>query len=152
MVQTLLKDRFRLVVRRETRELPVYALVASKNGLKLHAGPCDVAGASCGPVRIFVNGMDGQTSMPLFTWMLSDFLGRQVVDETKFGGNFDVHLKWTPDGSTPGNRSGDSLPETAGSDPSFFTALEEQLGLRLESRRGPVETLTVEHAEKPTEN
>jgi uncharacterized protein (TIGR03435 family) len=152
MVQTLLEDRFRLVARRETRTMPVYALVAAKNGLKLQSGPCDVAGASCGPVRIFVNGMEGQTSMPLFTWMLSDFLGRQVVDDTKFAGNFAVHLKWTPDGSTPGNRSGDLLPATPGSDPSFFTALEEQLGLRLEPRRGPVETLTVEHAEKPTGN
>lgn len=152
MLQMLLENRFRLVVHRETRTLPIYALVAAKSGLKLRAGPCNEGGTSCGPVRIFANGMEGQTSIPLFTWMLSDFLGRQVVDETTFEGNFDVHLKWTPDGSTPGNRSGDSLPATAGTDPSFFTALEEQLGLRLESRRGPVDTLTIERAEKPTEN
>jgi len=96
--------------------------------------------------------LEGQASMPLFTNVLSDLLERQVVDESRFGDKFDVHLKWNADGSTPGDRSGDSLPSTPGADPSFFTALEEQLGLRLEPRRGPVETLTVERAEKPTEN
>lgn len=161
MLQKLLEDRFKLTTRHETRELPVYALVAAKGGPKLHAGECvdidrlsssPVSSVPCGHIRIFTNGLDGQTSMPLLINPLSDMLARPVIDETRFMGPFDVHLRWTPDGSTPGDHSGDSLPATDGSDPSFFTALEEQLGLKLESRKGPVETVTIEHAEKPAGN
>ncbi len=157
MLQRLLEDRFSLVIHHETRELPVYALVISKRGPKLHAGECSTGevppgSVPCGRIRIFTNGMDGQTSVPLFINVLSDLLGLPVTDETKIAGPFDIRLRWTPDGSTPGNRSGDSLPAADGSEPSFFTALEEQLGLRLESRKGPVETITIEHAEKSHEN
>ena len=161
MLQKLLEDRFRLTTRRETRQLPVYVLVVAKGGPKLHAGGCvDVDKLSsspassipCGHLRIFTNGLDGQTSMPLLINLLSDMLARPVVDQTKFVGSFDVRLRWTPDGSTPGDHSGDSLPSNDESDPSFFTALEEQLGLKLESRKGPVETVAIKHAEKPTEN
>jgi uncharacterized protein (TIGR03435 family) len=158
LLQKLLQDRFKLAIRRETREMTVYALVPAKNGLRLRAGECvtkDPASTSavmCGRLRIFTNGLEGQVSMPLFTFDLSDLVGRPVIDETNFAGAFDVHLRWAPDGSTPGNRSGDSLPLPEGAAPSFFTAMEEQLGIKVESRKGPVETITVEHAERPRGN
>jgi uncharacterized protein (TIGR03435 family) len=158
MLQKLLQERFRLSVRRETREMPVYALVPAKNGLRLHAGECvdnepaSATAVMCGRLRIYANGLDGQVSMPLFIFDLSDLVSRPVIDETNFTRPFDVHLRWTPDGSTPGDRSGDSLPLPDGATPSFFTAMEEQLGIKVESRREPVETLTVEHAEKPAGN
>ncbi len=155
LLQKLLQDRFKLAIRRETREMPAYVLVPAKNGLRLRAGECvtgDSASAECRGLRIFVNGLDGQASMPLFINVISDLVGRLVIDETKFAGPFDVHLRWTPDGSTPGDHSGDSLllPDRAA--PSFFTAMEEQLGIRMESRRAPVETMIIEHAEKPAGN
>jgi len=158
MLRKLLQERFRLAIRRETRKVPVYAIIPAKSGLRLHAGACvtgeptSTAAAECGRLRIYINGLDGQVSMPLFISVLSDLAGRPVIDETKFAGPFDVHLRWTPDGSTPGDRSGDSLPLPEGGAPSFFTVLEEQLGIKVESRKGPVETITVEHAEKPTGN
>jgi uncharacterized protein (TIGR03435 family) len=158
MLQKLLQDRFKLAIRRETREMPAYVLVPAKSGLKLRAGECvtgepaSMPPGRCAGLRIFINGLDGQAGMPLFVKVASDLLGGPVIDETKFAGGFDVHLLWTPDGSTPGDRSGDSLPLPDGAAPSFFTALQEQLGIKAESRKAPVETLTVEHAEKPAGN
>ncbi|HEY4087102.1 MAG TPA: TIGR03435 family protein [Bryobacteraceae bacterium] len=154
MLQNLLQDRFKLAIRRETKEMPAWVLIPAKNGLRLHAGECAVGEPAlrCRGLRIFVNGLDGQASMPLFINVLSDLVGRPVIDDTKFSGPFDVHLLWTPDGSTPGDRSGDSLPLPDGTAPSFFTAIEEQLGIKVESRKASVETLTIEHAEKPVGN
>jgi uncharacterized protein (TIGR03435 family) len=158
MLQNLLQDRFKLAIRRETRKLPVYVIVPAKNGLKLHSGECvtgeptATASVTCGRLRIHANGLDGQTSMPLFVNVVSDLTGRPVIDETGFAWPFDVHLRWTPDGSMAGHQSGDALPLPDGAAPSFFTAMEEQLGMKVESRQGPVETITVEHAEKPTGN
>jgi uncharacterized protein (TIGR03435 family) len=152
MLQKLLEDRFALVIRREIRELPLYRLVAAKNGLKLHGGNCSDADKQCGRLAIFSNGMEGQTSMPLFVNVLADMLARPVIDQTNFTGPFDVHMRWTPDESTPGRRSGETLPETSESAPSFITALEEQLGVKLETGKGPVETINIEHAEKPVGN
>lgn len=155
LLRNLLQDRFKLTIRRERREMPTYVLVPAKSGFRPDAGECvtgDPVAARCRGLRIFINGLDGQASMPLFVNVLSDLLGGPVTDETKFPGSFDVHLLWTPDGSTPGDHSGDSLPLRDGAAPSFFTAIEEQLGIRVESHKGLVETLTVEHAEKPAGN
>ena len=90
MLQKLLEDRFQLVTRRETRELPVYVLTAAKGGLKPHAGDCAVSSIPYGRLRIYTNGLDGQTSMPLFVNVLSDLVARPVIDETQFQGPFDV--------------------------------------------------------------
>lgn len=93
---------------------------------------------------------------------LSDQLGRRVLDETGFKGNYDLTLHWTPDeaqaptamgapGGPDGRPPGDSaLPPDTG--PSIFTALEEQLGLKLDSRNSPVDTFVIEHIERPSEN
>ncbi len=152
MLQSLLEDRFGLVIRRETRELPLYKLVAAKGGLKLYGGNCSDTDKQCGRLAIFSNGMEGQSMMPLFVNVLADLLVRPVIDRTNFNGPFDVHMRWTPDDSSPGRRSGETLPETNETAPSFITALEEQLGLKLEAAKGPVETINIEHAEKPGDN
>ena len=88
--------------------------------------------------------LGGAVSAARLATALSRTLGRTVVDETSLGGSYDVSLHWTPDDAQP---AADNP-----TDPSLFTALQEQLGLRLESARGPVEVLVVDQAEKPSEN
>lgn len=89
-------------------------------------------------------------TMPRLIFILSDTLGRAVVDKTGFTGTFDAHLEFTPDegtGNVPGQAATVDLPG-----PSIFTALQEQLGLRLEPAKGPVEVLVIDHVERPSEN
>ncbi len=174
MVRSLLADRFKLVVTNQTKELPIYALVVAKNGPKLHQSAVEPAeptnpespgpkGPPAGGHRIMMGR--GQLTMygaPLS--MLADALSRQtgrvVVDRTGLTGNYDLELKFAPDesqGQMFGGAGPDGRPpmEAAPPDvsgPSIFTALEEQLGLKLESQKGPVETLVIDHVERPSEN
>ncbi len=87
---------------------------------------------------------------------LSDILGRTVIDKTGFTGPFDVHMQFAPDEAIVdpivGGRIGPAAPAADSSDPSIFTALQEQLGLRLEPSKGPVEVLVIDHAESPAAN
>ena len=94
-------------------------------------------------------------------FLQSSILGQPVVDNTGLTGRWDFTLKWTPDerqapmfkgaeGSQPGTAGGTSAPELSG--PSIFTAVQEQLGLKLESEKGPVDILIIDHVEKPSEN
>jgi bla regulator protein BlaR1 len=150
MLQTLLADRFKLTLHRETRELQVYALVVEKDGpkFKLHPNQ-DVVQPLVSPGgRGQVNFQNVPVSR--LAWFLSTQLDRSVLDKTGLDGNYDFTLEWTPD-----RPSKDYVPDTPPPDPSgpsIFTALQRQLGLKLESQKGPVEFLRVEHAEKPTEN
>ena len=149
LIRSLLANRFQLVIHRETKELPVYALVVAKSGAKLQVN----AGAP-GPQ---VNGARGQLTgkkgnMSLFVAQLASRVGRTVVDQTGLKGEYDYTLQWTPD---PGRLPAPGLdaPPTADQNgPSIFTALQEQLGLRLESTKGPVETIVIDHAERASEN
>ena len=90
--------------------------------------------------------------------LLTDQLGRTVVDKTGLPGNYDFALQWTPDESQGASfRGPDTVPQGSApsadpSGPSLFTALQEQLGLKLESQKGPVEIYVIDHAEKPSEN
>ena len=103
-------------------------------------------------------GMLEASSIPITTLLLpiSQQLGRRVVDKTGLTGLFDIKLEWTPDPGQGGPflPAGPDAPPPAAdlSGPSIFTALEEQLGLRLESTRGPVDVLVIESAVKPTDN
>jgi len=167
MLQALLADRFKLTVHHETKELPVYALAIAENGPKLQeAKPGDAnANGIKGPnghpggpgnIRMGRGMLTGQAlSMADFVRALSDQLGRPVLDKTGLTGKYDVTLQWTPDDSqlpmfkqtgTP------SAPPPALSGSSFFTVIQEQLGLELESQDSPVETLVIDHVEKPSEN
>lgn len=182
MLQTLLAERFKLALHRETKKLPEYALVGGKNGPKLQKSkeedsePAGVAGGGtgggAGEQRAFV-GRKGTMRMGLgrvtangmsisdLANLLSSQLGRPVVDLTGLTGHYDFNLEWTPDqaqrmtsplgGGLSSDRPAPSTPQTADG-PSIFIAVQEQLGLKLQSQKGPVQTLVIDHVEKPTDN
>ncbi|MGD0125306.1 MAG: TIGR03435 family protein [Terriglobia bacterium] len=172
MLQSLLADRFQLKLTRGTKELPAYALVVAKNGPKLQeAKPVDTptdapsapGGHPHGPMMRMGRGeLNGQgVGLGFLASVLSQQLGRQVLDQTGLKGNYDLALKWTPDqgegmmmGGPPpgGGPPPDGAPPPDASGPSIFTALQEQLGLRLEATKAPADVLTIDHVEKPSEN
>lgn len=189
MLQSMLEDRFQLRVHTETRELPVYNLVAGRDGSKMKlspdqnpqrgaappvppppVGPPPPGGpgqrgagiAGPGSMRIGSGNLVANTiPMAQFVNTLSQMVGRPVVDKTGLTGMFDIDLRWTPEGGQGGPLAagGPVGPEVAPapvaadpSAPSIFTAIQEQLGLRLESTKGPVEVIVIDSVQKPTEN
>lgn len=176
MIQSMLTDRFKLQLHMETRDAPIYALVLGRSdgrlgtGLRavgdqcnatpspdsaqrtgpncgLRAGPGKIAGRA--PIRLLVSNTG-----------LGRFLDRPVVDRTNLTGNFEIALQWTP---TPdqmpdrlrGNTNVDDLLRSAGVNadaPSLFTALQEQLGLKLESETGKVDVVVIDRIERPSSN
>lgn len=160
MLQALLEDRFKLKIRREPREIPVYALKVAKGGFKLKPlkeGSCATIEAPLGipvPVRcgVFIEPRRGAlyfhgVSMDLFAMDLS--IDRPVIDRTGIAGIYDFRLDYTPDEVAP-TPPGASLDDPTG--PSIFTAVEQQLGLKLEPAKGPGESLVIDHVERPSEN
>jgi uncharacterized protein (TIGR03435 family) len=141
LMQSLLAECFNLKFHRETRELTVYALVAAKDGPKLKS-PAEGESASMnttgGPKASHVTAT--ATSMESLAGYIGNRLGRIVLDKTGLSGSFDFKLDWSPD----------EAPDS--SSPSLVTALREQLGLRLESQKSPVEILVVDSIDKPSEN
>jgi bla regulator protein BlaR1 len=157
-LQALLAERCQLKIHRETKEESVYALLPGKNGPKIQAS--DTKGGS-GPRIMMGRGMiNGQgVQMEMLATVLSNQLGRTVLDRTGLTGRFDLKLQWTPDpgqsltplGGAPPPGVPD-LPPPDPNGPSIFTAIQEQLGLRLESQKGPVEMIVIDRVEKPSEN
>jgi uncharacterized protein (TIGR03435 family) len=146
MVQALLADRFKLVTHTETRELPIYALVVAKGRTKLAAPQRDGSWTSHGRGHLEIEGFDN--SLVTLAEELSKEVGRDVVDKTGITGRYKIALTWAPDASA--NSEAPSAPTDSG--PSIFTALQEQLGLKLEPQKGPVAVLVIDHAEMPSEN
>jgi bla regulator protein blaR1 len=149
-MRALLAERFNLQFSRETREMQVYALVVAKGGPKLketEVGP-ENGSMSIGRGRMIVKGA-GTAAIAV---QLSQSLGRIVHDKTGLTGKYDFKLEWTPEGQPIGPKDGDTPSSIDSSGPTLFTALQEQLGLKLESTKGPVEVLVIERVEKPTEN
>lgn len=155
MIQGLLAERFKLVVHRETKEMPVYALVVGKNGPKLK----DADGTAQPMVRVrrgLLVAPRGDSGT--LAELLASFLGRTVIDKTGLKGAFDMKLEWVPDENQVAMFSAMGVPEGFGAPakdwqgPTLFTALEEQMGLRLESAKGPVELVVVDHIERPSAN
>jgi uncharacterized protein (TIGR03435 family) len=145
-LRALLADRFQLIVHRETKDQPIYALVVSKNGPKLQE--VKEAEARRG-MRIGRGRAEGfGISIEMLAQDLSSLMGRPVIDKTGLAGKYDFVLDWTPD-AAPGP-DGANPPVPSG--PTIFTALQEQLGLRLEAQKGPVQIIVVDRAEKPSEN
>lgn len=157
-----LEDRFQLKTHWETRETAVYDLIVSKAGRLKEAQPGDCPSfldtpssrpgeppddAPCGSLMNVPGRTKGYklTSTNL-TVGLSFFLGRLVRDKTGLTGKYDIELEWTPDGPLL-----QSPPSEAGP-PSIFTALQQQLGLKLESAKGPVKILVIDHIERPSDN
>jgi uncharacterized protein (TIGR03435 family) len=174
MLRSLLDDRFQLKIHKETRELPVYSLVvARKEGkggglVESPGGDCSAAVSSqdsplnasrgrpipCGTVNPGFGRISGRRGhISQLADRLSTILGRTVVDNTGLVGTYDIDVSWTPDPvlepgqATPPEKS---VPETPG--PSIFTAIEEQLGLKLRAGKGQVEVVVVDSAEKLSAN
>jgi bla regulator protein blaR1 len=153
-MQAVLRDRFGLKLRMETRELPIYNLVPAKSGSKLKVPEEAGKGPSMmtNPERGELTGTGA--NMRMLTNVLSNILKRPVVDNTGVEGTFDIKLHWRPDslaGAVP-SASGEVSPSAEADGASIFTAITEQLGLRLESKKGPVTVYVVEKVERPTEN
>jgi bla regulator protein BlaR1 len=142
MVQSLLADRFKLVVHTETKEMPVFELSVAKSGLKLQASQPDTHESfGIGSGDLTSEGM----LIPTFANLLSEQLSRTIIDKTGLTGRYDIKLKWAADMSSAGDSSLEPLP-------SLFTALQDELGLKLQSAKGPVKILVIDHVERPSEN
>jgi uncharacterized protein (TIGR03435 family) len=180
MMQSMLVERFNLKVHREMREGPVFALVVAKGGPKFlntkypeldavlrdtglppaqpaHMPPC-TRGLAC---------MTRRMSMSELAYTLWDFgdhgvvseIGRPVIDQTGLTGDYDIQLQWAPEfrpgmfmGPINANPGAGAGPPAESSGPSFMTALQEQLGLKLEPTKGSVEYVVVDHVDRPSEN
>jgi len=168
LLQTLLKDRFQLEVRRETRQMPVFALVVANKEQKLgpalihsdfdcaaylnapHPLPEPGRTAPCS-ARISRNAISARSmSMDQLASSLAPIVRRPIVNRTGLTGGFDVELTWTPETQTGGAAQDPLSDDTSGG--SIFSALEEQLGLKLISERGPVEVLIIDRLQPPSEN
>lgn len=151
MVQSLLAERFNLRVSKEAKEQPVLALVATKDGPKLTP-----AAAPDGAPQLFGGSRGDLTAKSVSMRFFADFFlsgrsdlgGRVAIDATGLKGSYDFTLKWSRSDASPASPEGSA----AGDSPSFVTALQEQLGLKLESRKAPVEVLEIDHVEQPSPN
>lgn len=166
MLQTLISERFNLTIHKETKELQVYSLIVAKSGPKLKEVKLDDAdpskpkpGPLPGTVQMTAGPTGGQmrgfaSTLPNLAVMLTSYLHRPVIDRTGLTERYDFALRWTPDeNQTQVSSSASGLPSTdpTGS-PSIFTAIQEQLGLKLESSKGPVELIVIDHIERPSGN
>jgi len=175
MVQTLLRERFALSARRETREMPIYAVASVREG---RTGPSlkptppataayctgqrlpegqrpatDPAIPFCGMRQSLGTVQGRDVPMALLWRFVSQQGGRAIVDRSGLTGNHDFDLTWTPEQfanrATPAVVNGNTIDPNG---PSLFTALQEQLGLKLDAQRGPVDVLVIEKIDRPTEN
>ena len=172
MMQTILEDRFKLKIHRETRQGPVYELALGKGSPKLKP----LQDGSCTPVvlgRPLPLLPDGQHrcrrmvsprgkvdieggTLSMFAGLLGMVLDRPVIDKTGITSYFEIHLVFSPDDSAaprpvtadPGASAAVRAPDA----PGIFQAIQEQLGLRLVPAKGPVDVLVIDHIERPSEN
>jgi uncharacterized protein (TIGR03435 family) len=145
LLRSLLEERFALKVHREIRQLPIYALMQVRKDGPL--GPrmtrssldCTKQPAKCGYNGLAGHLTGGWVTTAMLSTLLSNATQRVVVDRTGLDGRFDVELEWSPD-------------QVATDKPSIFAAVQEQLGLKLESTKGPVSVVVIDHVERPTED
>lgn len=145
MLQALLADRFKLVIQRETRTMPAFVLEVAKNGPKLDKTEPGEASTNTVGTNGAVSIDARYTSMDSFARVLARQLDLPVVNRTGLDGVFSIRLHWSSDTSKPGDGGATEAV-------SIFTAIQEQLGLRLRAQKAPVEMLVITHAEKPSEN
>lgn len=179
MIRALLAERFQLAVHNENRELPIYALVLARSdgrlgpelrksevdcnamfaargraGMPPPPGPPPQPGERlpCG-IRIGPGTMTiGGAPLSQLGNAMANFLGRTVLDKTGLAGNYDANLTWTPDQMPQRPPGAPEPPPIDPNGPSIFTAVQEQLGLKLDSQKGPVAVLVIDRAERPKEN
>ena len=151
LVRDLLADRFQLTVHREAKEMPVYLLVVAKGGPQLTAHNDAGAKTRGGCGRL----VGRRVTTDAIATMLSRQLEREVFNRTGLSGEYDVQLNFTPD-SGPCRVATDSQNGSAATDPSslpsLYAAVQQQLGLKLEAAKGPVEFLIIDRVERPSEN
>jgi uncharacterized protein (TIGR03435 family) len=161
MFQALLADRFKIVYHRDTKELPVFLLVVAKGGPKLQEGkPADaspdVAGSTgTGTLQFGQNGLMTFKAMPLSSLLLvlSQQVGRTVLDKTGLTGRYDFTWQFNQSAAPGGGRGGPNPSASPDAEPaSIFTVLQEELGLKLDSGKGPVEIIVIDHIERPSGN
>ena len=163
MIQTLLADRFKVTIHKESKVLPIYAMIVAKGGPKMKEAEAD------GNLRVMMSPkgreMSGKATLSRLADALSNMMDRPVVDETELKGVFEIDLTWSPDESdSPRLREGGGpagaheggeggkFQDTADA-PNIFVALQEKMGLKLEARKSPADIIVVDSAEKvPTEN
>jgi uncharacterized protein (TIGR03435 family) len=149
LFQQLLADRFKLAFHWETQGMPVYALVVAKKGSLLQeAKPNGDTGISLSAGKLTAEGVTMDGLARTLTQELSQELGRVVVNRTGILGRYNLTLRWTPQNDEPKTDNGAEADAAS----SIFTAIQEQLGLKLESARGLVQVLAIDHLEMPTEN
>lgn len=182
MLRGLLEERCQMKLNRETRELPIYSLIVGRGGPKFHeAAPLPDTPPSESPNGVTRSGPNGASprvrqgirmgrgdltlvaaTLDMFSNVLSRQLGRPVVNNTGLKGNYDFELKWTPDQSEmrmgpggpggPGGPPGEAPPPPEENGPSIFTAVQEQLGLKLDSTKAPMQVFVISHIERPSAN
>jgi uncharacterized protein (TIGR03435 family) len=157
MLRALLENRFQLRSHSEKRQLPVYELSVDRKGSKVERVKDSETKAD---VRVAAGSIQlRKATAATFASQLSYALGRPVIDKTGLSGEFDFALEWTPEPGEDGGPTTAGLPPGAGDQPastpdrpSIFTAIPEQLGLRLKSGRGPVEVIVINYVQMPTAN
>lgn len=136
LFRQILEDRFAMKYHLEKRELPVYELVVAKQGLKMkESAPEEKGESSAGPGRL--TATKGRVTNLVYG--LSGTVGRLIIDKTGLTAEYDIDLTWARD-------------DDPDSGPSIFTALQEQLGLKLEPARAQVDVIVIDHFERPSEN
>ena len=159
-LQTLLADRLKLKLHFETLQEPMFAIMPGRNGAKLTA-LSNAAGQQNPGISVRYNGQaaqmtaKGATLGDLARWLTgySEMGGQTVVDQTGLTERYDFVLNWTRERAlTSGEQNGESESPSSAGGPALFTALQEQLGLKLVNTRGPVEIIIVDSIERPTEN
>jgi uncharacterized protein (TIGR03435 family) len=143
MLRSLLAERFKLSSHLETRDLPMYALVVGKSGLKMKESTVDPNAPNGFTINKGSGHLEGhQMNVASLANRLAALLGRQVVDQTGLPGSYDFDLQYAPDDAGSG-----------ADHPPLIDAVQSELGLKLEARKGPVRVIVIDHIEKtPTEN
>ena len=170
LLQALLRDRFRLMVHRETRQMATFALRLARSDGKLGPQlrrsnfdcaaylrgshpPAELGSVSPCSMRINRGSLSGRAvSVAQLAAALAPFVQRFTVEQTGLSGGFDVELTWTPERANAANAASPVPPQGEPSEPSLFAAVHEQLGLKLASETAPVEALVIDRVEEPGEN
>jgi uncharacterized protein (TIGR03435 family) len=163
LLRNLLADRFKLAVHYDSVVKPVYVLTVAKGGPKLKVStPDELPGDMSKEASLMLRSRPGQfeavnLSISSFASRMTSWTGRNVVDRTGITGRYDIKLDWSPDtglsqGGAADSQSQSPLPPSALPGPSIFTAVQEQLGLKLEPDKAPVQVFVIDHVEEPGPN
>lgn len=159
MLRKLLDERFKLTFHRESRELPIYALTVGRSGAKLSESKTSPDATPEGPLPLIFVIFPQLVKLPAHNASMAELasvlqrtaLDRPVVDQTGLSGRYDFDLEWTPDERQFGGALGRSAADDS-TKPGIFSAIQQQLGLRLEATRGPVSLLVIDRIARPSEN